>query len=472
VFTLGGVESPAARSSVGTTLAAKTTLNAANLESLGAPRLAALTLELAAGDAAAKRRLRLELAGRHDAAELARTVRKRWQTVARASSLLDSEDQRELARDLDAHRRAVLDHLAPHRPDEAVDLLLGLVELRPAVFDRRRWSDGALLGVFDDAAADLPALLDAARPAPAPLADRVARLVAADGWNGAVDVVAAVAPRLGEAGRRGLRDRLEAARADRAAGDSGRRLVAALAHLADLEGDVDAYVALFAGEERRTPAIAARIARRLLDAGRPEEAAAALADVPPGGVRWPERDHVEADVLEARGDAAAAQAKRWEWFAETLDPEHLRAYLKRLPEFDDVEAEKRAFAHARAFPQVHTALAFLLAWPAPREAAKLVVERAEAFDGDRWALLSPAADILGEKHPLAAMLLRRAMIEATLQHKRTTRYGHAARHWRECAGLAERITDFGRFETGEAFRCRIEAEHGRKLGFWSRVAER
>ncbi|WP_176559504.1 DUF6880 family protein, partial [Rubellimicrobium roseum] len=44
-------------------MAAKTTLNAKNLEALGAPRLAELLIELSTGDAAAKRRLRLELAG-------------------------------------------------------------------------------------------------------------------------------------------------------------------------------------------------------------------------------------------------------------------------------------------------------------------------------------------------------------------------------------------------------------------------
>ncbi|NBB71373.1 MAG: hypothetical protein GVY33_13805 [Alphaproteobacteria bacterium] len=451
---------------------AKTTLNAANLETLGTERLAALVLELVDGDAAAKRRARLELAARHDPGELARAVRKRWQTVARASSLLDTENQRALARDLDAHRRAVVDQLASPRPDEALDLLLRLIELRPAVFGRCHWSDDALLGVFEDAAAELAGLIDAARPAPAPLAERVARLVAADGWNGALDVVDAVAPRLGADGRDHLRVRLEAARCERAARDRGHRLVAALARLADIDGDVDAFSALFDADARRAPAIAAGIARRLLDAGRAGDAAAALAEVPPGGTRWPERDRVEADVMEALGDVAGAQAHRWAGFAETLDPDHLRAFLKRLPDFDDVEAEKRAFGVARAFARVHAALDFLLAWPAPREAAKLVTERAEEFDGDRWQLLSPAADTLGEKHPLSATLLRRAMIEATLTRKRTTRYGHAARHWRECGALAERVEDFGRFETHDAFRHRMEADHGRKSGFWNRVAER
>ncbi|TNC60045.1 DUF6880 family protein, partial [Rubellimicrobium roseum] len=43
--------------------ACKTTLNSKNREALGAQRLAELLIELSTGDAAAKRRLRLELAG-------------------------------------------------------------------------------------------------------------------------------------------------------------------------------------------------------------------------------------------------------------------------------------------------------------------------------------------------------------------------------------------------------------------------
>ena len=41
----------------------KKTLNAKNLEALGAERLAELLIEISAGNAAAKRRLRLELGG-------------------------------------------------------------------------------------------------------------------------------------------------------------------------------------------------------------------------------------------------------------------------------------------------------------------------------------------------------------------------------------------------------------------------
>jgi len=45
-------------------MASKKTLNAENLEALGAQRLAELLMDIAEGDAATKRRLRLELRGR------------------------------------------------------------------------------------------------------------------------------------------------------------------------------------------------------------------------------------------------------------------------------------------------------------------------------------------------------------------------------------------------------------------------
>jgi hypothetical protein len=45
-----------------------------------------------------------------------------------------------------------------------------------------------------------------------------------------------------------------------------------------------------------------------------------------------------------------------------------------------------------------------------------------------YYLLDPAAQLIEGKHPLAATLLLRAMIEDTLDGAKSTRYKHAARH--------------------------------------------
>jgi hypothetical protein len=65
-------------------MASSTTLNAKNLEALGAPRLAELLMEISKGDAAIKRHLRLELASLQSPGDVAREVRKRLKTIARS----------------------------------------------------------------------------------------------------------------------------------------------------------------------------------------------------------------------------------------------------------------------------------------------------------------------------------------------------------------------------------------------------
>jgi len=83
----------------------------------------------------------------------------------------------------------------------------------------------------------------------------------------------------------------------------------------------------------------------------------------------------------------------------------------------------------------------------PRACRSTVLSRNEEIDGDRYELLDPAASLIEGKYPLAAVLLRRALIEVTLRKGRATRYKHAARHVREIDSLNSQIGDYGNFET-------------------------
>ncbi len=154
-------------------------------------------------------------------------------------------------------------------------------------------------------------------------------------------------------------------------------------------------------------------------------------------------------------------------FERSLDGAHLRAYLKRLPDFEDVETEDRALSLALRYPSAHQALAFLISWPALDHAAEMVLFRVDELDGNHYEILGPAADALEAKHPLAATVLRRAMIDFALAKARTKRYRHAARHLLQCESLDQEITDYGQFEVHDAYRNRLRTEHGRKTSFWS-----
>ncbi len=180
----------------------------------------------------------------------------------------------------------------------------------------------------------------------------------------------------------------------------------ALEAIADAQGDVDAFIAQKSDKARTVPTVAAEIAQRLLDAGRAEEAWAAInaaatdriGDIP---FEWQE---TRLAVMEALGMAEEAQAFRWGCFQRFFDATHLRDYLKRLPDFEDIETEERALAFVHASPHFHEALWFLVHWPDLDRAADLVVTRSAELDGDLYHILVPAAEALEAKHPLAATL--------------------------------------------------------------------
>src|SRR3954467_885520 len=90
--------------------ASKKTLNLDNLQALGAKRLAELLLELAAGDAAAKRRLRLELSAEAGPEVVAADIGKRLTALRQARSFVDWQKRPALVKDLAPPRGRVLDH--------------------------------------------------------------------------------------------------------------------------------------------------------------------------------------------------------------------------------------------------------------------------------------------------------------------------------------------------------------------------
>jgi hypothetical protein len=153
-------------------VATKTAVNAKNLEALGAPRLAELLVEVSAGNAAAKRRLRLELAAAKSPGDVAKEVRKRLTTIARSRSFVDWQGVRALANDLDLQRSATVETVAKTDPTEALDLLWRLMGLAPTVFDRCDDSSGTAISVFRQACRDLGGVASCAGTDPTILADR------------------------------------------------------------------------------------------------------------------------------------------------------------------------------------------------------------------------------------------------------------------------------------------------------------
>jgi hypothetical protein len=248
-----------------------------------------------------------------------------------------------------------------------------------------------------------------------------------------------------------------------------------LADVADAQGDVDAYMARYSAEQLTYGTIAPNVARRLLDAGRIDEAfdivnRARAADAGTSFRMFQgELDEVYEECLEKLGKLDQLKTHLWDRFEQFLSARSLRKYLKLLPDFDDIEAEERALDIAEGHSHLGAAISFLVGWPSHDRAARIVTARADQLDGNAYHLLSTAADALEANHPLAATLMRRAMIEDSLDGGKAKRYRHAARHLAECQSCEPAINDHGSFPTHEQFVATLKQRHGRKYGFWQLV---
>jgi hypothetical protein len=482
-------------------MASKTTLNEKNLAALGVEHLAALLIEISTGNAALKRRLRLELTAIADPCQVGREVRKRLVTIGRARSFVEWNKIRALVDDLEAQRRLIVERVAAVDTAEAHELIWQFLGLAGSVYERCDDSNGSVGDVFRTAVEDLGRLARQAKPDAIPLADRILAALLGNGYGQYDYLIGELKGPLGAEGLAHLRERLEglAANPVERPPEGQRRVVGwgfgqegergtvyedevaerartsamrmALKDVADAQGDVDAFIRQYDEATRKAPRIAAEIAVRLMGAGRANEALEILEAASHHDAAWPDFQWEDARiaVLQSLDRNADAQAARWACFERSLSTEHLRDYLKHLPDFEDVEAERQALDHAECYPSLLQALSFLIKWPAHERAAQTVIRRADELNGDYYSILTPAAEALAGRHPLAATLILRAMIDFALEKARSSRYRHAARHLLDCAGLAAAIEDFGDIAPHDAYVGKLKQTHGRKHSFWSAV---
>lgn len=475
---------------------AKKTLNAANLEQLGAERLAVLVMDLVQGSAALQRRARMELSAAQGPKEIAADLRKRFASLRRSTSYVDWRKQKTFVKDLTSLVAMVETGVAPQDADEAFDLLWSFLQLAPSIHARTDDSNGAVGDVLRSAVDLLSMIAPRLTIKPPLLAERILEAVAEAGYGEFDRIIPAMATALGDEGLAHLKQITEAWAAaaptpqeiaqfrqfglstppvDRARRHRQGTASIILADIADLQGDVDAYMARYSAEQLTYGTIAPDVARRLIDAGRLDEALALIqrARAAEDGKSYRasryELDEVYEDCLQKMGKLDDLKAHLWATFQQTLYAGSLRKYLKMLPDFDDMEAEEKALSHAETHPHLGAAIHFLLAWPDLRRLAKLVLARADDLDGNSYETLTAAADALEPDHPLAATLLRRAMITDTLDGSKTKRYRHAARHLAECQSCAAVLEDYGNFPDHGQFLAALKQKHGRKYGFWDMV---
>ena len=475
----------------------KKTLNAANLAALGADRLADLLIEVSSGSADIKRRLRMELSHNLGPEELAHDVRKRLVSLRKSKSYVSWRKRKALVTDLNTQIAMIVDKIAPEDPSTAFELLWQFMELAPSIYARADDRRGDIEDVFQAALQHFENIGPRAQMDRAALAERVWSAVSDNAhgeWN---DIIGLLAETLGTDGLDALKQQvqqyrdapgsdtrseheafefLRSLRGDRDYRAERRQALVrkCLQEIAEVSGDTNAYIAQFTPDDLERESVAAEVAVLKLSEGQAEDALNILENAGRsrgtyGQDAW---DSAYIDTLLALDRTQDAQAHRWACFEANLNASHLRAFLKVLPDFDDVEAEDHARAHVLTYPNLAAALHFCLTWPDLLTASQLVMARSDQLDGEDYEFLNGAADTLRAQYPLAATLLLRAMIDFALCSGRTSRYGHAINHLRDCEVLSLEILDYGDVQKHSAYREALQKMHAGKSTFWARMENR
>ena len=258
--------------------------------------------------------------------------------------------------------------------------------------------------------------------------------------------------------------------------DRGQTVRLAMLAIADAMGDAEAYLAEYRDHDPtalKRPLVAARVAQRLTAAGRAEEALALLDaaqplphQTPPGPGPWIDARIAALDQLE-RGEEA--QQLRWRFGLLRLSSQHLRDHLKRLPAFEDGEAQERALDLVLEHPYLGSALEFLHHWPDRRRCASLILARPAELDRTDEKVLGVVAEALEAEQPLAATLCLRALIEAIVEQARSNRYRHAVRHLASCRRLAGAIGVWGAIPDHNSYIRELLQAYGHRSGFLNQL---
>jgi hypothetical protein len=474
----------------------KATPSPETLTELGLERLIRLVLDETGRNPAFKKLVTAAVAGLQGPDAVAALIDRRLTALERAAGYIDWQKRRAFTADLDATLTTIVAELGALDARAGLDRLMRFLAAAGGVLERVDDSSGQVHGVFAraaDAAAGLGGGL--AAPEAAAFALRLVPMLETDAYGLVEDVLYALIPTLPEAALArldtGLSDALppppaksEGTRSwDRQVARS--RILRLRQGLADRRGDVDAFIRL---EQEAAPDRPERteIAERLLAAGRLDEALDWVRRPQKRGLvvvtreqmitgqfdpEAPDRARVDLEIriLDALGRGAEAQNLRWGQFERSLDAGMLRAYLAKLPDFEDEEALERAFAHAAGHADPYRALHFFTHWPKPDRAARLVA--ANDWDGGRYEILVPAAQALEAGEPLAAARLYRLLVDDILERGRSAAYGHGARHLATLDALAPRLDPGALVPDHAAYRAGLRKAHGRKAAFWSQVRD-
>lgn len=245
-----------------------------------------------------------------------------------------------------------------------------------------------------------------------------------------------------------------------------------LKQLADLDDDVDAYIAACSLFGKPSERCALEIAERLVIHDRSDEALTWLS-YPFTCVPYID-DELRAKrynlFLECGAESQALRELRV-WFLETFHQRLYRVIAQSLLPAEELVFRKEAIKKASTHDVPTRALLFLFSVDALSEAIELIKSSFGAlFEEEKTreerAELIVGADKIRAKDRLSATLLYRHVLEAILTRGDASEYPLAVACLKACDELAEDIISWGPHTEHKQFFDRLQVVHKRKGKFW------
>lgn len=462
----------------------KAKLDSDGLRVLGLDKLIGIVLDEAALNPSFKKRLNAALAGIGGAAGVAKLIDSRLAALEKSRTRIRWQKERAFGNDLESISASIIKEFGAVDPLMALERLIRFVFGYDGIAERVNDSSGRIAGIYGQACEAAGQL---AQAVPADQQAGIPALIAPGlkgldyhGFNTllAVRVAAALSPDVLKSWDEQLAEAMTI--------PVGIPFLPATVHvrraIADALGDLDSYVAI---EEALPEALRESVilAEKLSAAGRHAEALVWVrkpsrerlsffrrADMLRGDLKAPpDRERLEAAILDGLKDRAGSQALRWKAFEERLDIGMLREYIAKAGDFEEFEALDKAFAHVGRSSDPYAALRFYLEWPRLDLAARYIVERAGGWDGKAYELLLPAAEALEDDYPAAATILYRALAVHIISRGVLTAYDDAVGYLLKLAELAARPGGNDGLMPHGAFIASLRREHARRYGLWERV---
>jgi hypothetical protein len=452
---------------------------AESLAALGADQLAALLVELAQSNPDVARRItRLtssesQNVRRFKSALSALKRRKRFVSYAESSTY--AKRLRDILSDLEAPTTD---------PATGAALVAEFIRCDSAALDACDDSNGSIGGVFRIDATEIFVRFAAQSPDKNVIADLLLDLIRQDDYGVRYRLLESASQFLPKEKLRQLADQLwmagvsarasedthdpESARSFLRPGNREFRLVDELARQLN---DPDLFER--ASRESDPPlGVAARteIAQVWLSAGKPRTALEWIESIDPSQTFWArERDDVLRAIHEKLGNRDEVERLAWKRFREGRSAAGLEELLRVIGEQhrdDIVTSEAERILSEPGFRAGEAA--YLIDCDLLALAAKYVVDRRQEIDGHDWSRLVPLAKALqrtGEH--LAATIVFRALLDATLERGYSPAYSHAAKHLRHLDQLEAAVIDWGDIPPHDAYTSALRASHGRKSSSWA-----